>query len=210
MKRGLILPLVLAMLTVQCAQGKEKGLPREVFEPGSNGVMLQLLAVAKAGPAAEPGEERLYQSITEVRGGNGSKVPFGQYLVSPFQKFSSEYTKESAESMCQFSYALHRFVVAKGRDYDSFTLNRSKVKQGISYLSANEQQEFARSWWSKRKSFVALSAAQKDKFIEEAVIDGTNLYGWYARRVYGTASYEAWQTGAVLALLKAKPHQNCE
>lgn len=200
MIRRLVLGLFLALMAIQIeahVQAKEK-VVLLTSEPGSSGVMAQLLAVAKAQDL----------SSTGVRGGSSSERPLGQYLVKPFQEFSSQYTKESVEAMCEFSYALHRFVAAKERDYDSFCLNRTKSKPSSAFVSAAEQRDFARSWWSKRKSFSKLNEAQKDNFLEEAVVDATNLYGWYARRVYGTAAYVAWSEGAVRSLLE-KPYRSC-
>jgi hypothetical protein len=112
--------------------------------------------------------------------------------------------------MCQFAYALHRFVAQKDGDYDSYTLNYSKTSSGFKYLPLAEQRGFARTWWEKQKSFSTLTEEQKGHFVEEAVVDATNLYGRYAERIYPTARYLAWQKGAVGELLGSKKYQKCE
>lgn len=207
------LGLVLALLTGQydlCAQSKEKRLPALNFEIGKKAELAMLLNAANSRPYFGRAAVGIDRSTTGIRGGNGSRRSLGQYLVEPYCKFSSAYTKESAETVCQFSYALHRFVALKGRDYDSYLLYFSKNKTAFSYLSVSDQRAFARSWWEKQKSYKGLNEAQKSRFIEEAVIDATNLYGRYATIIYATSDYVAWQKGAVRAVLSPKQYQSCD
>ena len=201
------------LLSSQCtpiAQCKEKRLPALNLEVGKKGELAMLLNVANSRPYFGRAAVGVDESPTGIRGGNGSKRPLGQYLIAPYCEFSSGYTKESAETMCQFAYALHRFVAQHDGDYDSYTLNYSKTNTGFRYLPASDQRAFALSWWEKQKSFSTLSDEQKDQFVEEAVIDATNLYGRYAERIYPTARYVAWQKGAVGALLGPRKYQKCE
>ncbi|MBP9092079.1 hypothetical protein KBI23_13715 [bacterium] len=204
------LVLLLAGQCTATAQCKEKRLPALNFEIGKKGELAMLLNVATSRPYFGRAAVGVDESPTGIRGGNGSKRPMGQYLIAPYCVFSSSYTKESAETMCQFAYALHRFVAQKDGDYDSYTLNYSKTSSGFKYLPLAEQRVFARTWWEKQKSFISLSEEQKGQFVEEAVVDATNLYGRYAERIYPTARYLAWQKGAVGALLGPKKYQKCE
>lgn len=211
---GLFLMLLVSQIQAQVqARGKLELSP---LEPGSNGVMAQLFAVATAPPVYEQKNGVIQDlSTTGVRGGYSSERPLGQYLVRPYLEYKSEYRNEKAENMCRFAYDLHLFVRAKGRDYDSVLwrengarkLTGSSVNQG--YLPVAEQKEFARSWWTRSKRYKELSESAKESFVDEAVIDATNLYGWYGRRVYGTAAYVAWQEGFVRALVQ-KPGRACD
>lgn len=207
------LGLVLALLMGQyapCAQCKEKRLPVLNLEIGKKAELSMLLNAANSGPYFGQAAVGIDESTTGIRGGNGAKRPLGQYLVAPYCEFSSAYTKESAETMCQFAYELHRFVALKGRDFDSYLLNFPKNKTGFNYLSMADQRAFAKSWWAKQKSFNGLNEAQKSQFIDEAVIDATNLYGRYATIIYATSDYVAWQKGAVRALLQLKWYRSCD
>lgn len=208
--RGFTLGLVLALLTVQCAQCKSHRLPALNLEIGMKGELAMLLNVANSRPYFGRAAVGIDESPTGIRGGNGSKRPLGQYLIAPYCVFSSSYAKESAETLCQFAYALHRFVAQNDGDYDSYLLNYSKNGAGFKYLPVSEQRAFARTWWEKQKSFSILSKEQKGQFVEEAVIDATNLYGRYAERIYPTARYVTWQKGAVRALLSSKQYQGCD
>lgn len=206
---GLVLALLMGQYA-QCAQCKERRLPALNFEIGKKAELAMLLNSANSRPYFGRAAVGIDESTTGIRGGNGAKRPLGQYLVAPNCEFSSAYTKESTEAMCQFAYALHRFVVLKGRDYDSYLLNFSKNKTGFNYLSMADQRVFAKSWWEKQKSFNDLNEAQKSRFIDEAVIDATNLYGHYATIIYATSDYVAWQKGAVRELLQPKQYRSCE
>jgi hypothetical protein len=207
------LGLVLALLMGQYApsvQCKEKRLPALNFEIGKKAELTMLLNAANSRPYFGRAAVGIDESTTGIRGGNGAKRPLGQYLVAPYSEFSSAYTKESTETMCQFAYALHRFVALKNSDYDSYLLYFSKNKAGFSYLPVSDQRAFAKSWWEKQKSFNGLNEAQKSRFIEEAVIDATNLYGRYATIIYATSDYVAWQKGAVRALVQPKQYRSCD
>ncbi|MDP3506427.1 MAG: hypothetical protein Q8T09_00425 [Candidatus Melainabacteria bacterium] len=207
------LGLVLALLMGQyapSAQCKEKRLPALNLEVGKKAELTMLLNAANSRPYFGRAAVGIDESTTGIRGGNGAQRPLGQYLVAPNCEFSSAYTKESTETMCQFAYALHRFVALKGRDYDSYLLKFSKNKTGFNYLPMADQRAFAKTWWEKQKSFNDLDEAQKSRFIDEAVIDATNLYGRYATIIYATSDYVAWQKGAVRALVQPKPYRSCD
>jgi hypothetical protein len=208
--RLFVFGLVLALLTIQGVECKTRRLPALNFEIGKKAELTMLLNVANCRPYFGHPAVGIDESTAGIRGGNGSRRPLGQYLVAPYCEFSSAYTKESAETVCQFAYALHKFVALKNSDYDSYLLNFPKNKAGFSYLAVSDQRAFAKSWWEKQKSFNGLNEAQKSRFLEEAVIDATNLYGRYAERIYATSSYEAWRKGAVRALIQSKQYQSCE
>lgn len=195
-----VLVLFAMILSVPVAQAKEPSI-YSIFsgEIGKSGVLKQLAAISKAADhpiAVKPGQ------LTE------------QELLlrrSPYKnKIESEINP--TEVRCQFAYDLHRFVASKNRDYDSFAYLNSGFnsasgakKSKFVYLPYLEQEGFANGWWTKKsKSYRESGAEEKKLFLHEAIVDGTNLYGWYGQRVYGTAAYVAWEEAAVQAVLKKR------
>ncbi|MBA4027072.1 MAG: hypothetical protein C0473_02405 [Cyanobacteria bacterium DS3.002] len=186
------------ILFAQTAQAKEPSI-YSIFsgEIGKNGVLKQLAAISKAADSpssVKPGQ------LTE------------QELLlrrSPYKnKVESEINL--TEVRCQFAYDLHRFVASKNRDYDSIAYLNSvsnsahgAKKSRSAYLPYLEQEGFANGWWTKKsKRYRESGASEKKLFLHEAIVDATNLYGWYGQRVYGTAAYVAWEEAAVQAVLK--------
>lgn len=165
--------------------------------------MSQLISVASAAPKISKSKDgrEWDSSITSVRGGTGSKKPLGQYLVQPNMEFRSEYKNEATETMCQFAYDLHQFTVAKARDWKTMQRNSD-----LDYVPYEKQTEFASFWWLRHKeNFKHMGGIAKDWFLNDAVIDGTNLYNWMYRQENGSADYVIWQDAAISALMKKKP-----
>lgn len=185
------------ILSVQTAQSKESSI-YSIFsgEIGKKGVLKQLEAITKAAdsPSSEKPGKLCEQELLLRR--------------SPYKnKIESEINL--TEVRCQFAYDLHRFVASKNRDYDSVSyLNSDSNSAGakkskFAYLPYREQEGFANGWWTKRSKRYRESAAEEKKlFLHEAIVDATNLYGWYGQRVYGKAAYVAWEEAALQAVLK--------
>lgn len=192
MKKVLVL-FAGVILSVSIAQAKESSLNSIFEEPGKQGVLKQLAAVSKA---AGQNNRRQSQSKDEANSCPSAVMP-GRL---------TQQSEVSTEIRCQFAYDLHRFVVRKGRDYDSVSSSSkstSGAKKAFTYLPYLEQENFASSWWAKNsKSYRERSAEEKKQFLHRAIVDATDLYGWYGRRVYGTAAYVAWEEAAVQAVLK--------
>ena len=186
------------ILSVQTAQAKEPSI-YSIFsgEIGKSGVLKQLAAISKTADSAisvKPGQ------LTE------------QELLlrrSPYKnKIESEINL--TEVRCQFAYDLHRFVASKNRDYDSIAYLKKGSNSALgakkaipAYLPYLEQESFANGWWTKKsKKYRESGAGEKKLFLHEAIVDATNLYGWYGQRVYGTAAYVAWEEAALQAVLK--------
>jgi len=186
------------ILFVQTAQAKEPSI-YSIFsgEIGKSGVLKQLAAISKS---ADPAISIEYGQLTE------------QELLlrrSPY-KNKIESGINLTEVRCQFAYDLHRFVAGKNRDYDSIAYLNSgsnsasgTKKSRSAYLPYLEQESLANGWWTKKsKRYRESGAGEKTLFLHEAIVDATNLYGWYGRRVYGTAAYVAWEEAALQAVLK--------
>ncbi len=181
------------ILTVSMAQAKDSSLNSIFEEPGKQGVLKQLAAISKA---AEQNNRNQSQSKDEANGCPSAAMP-GRL---------TQQGKVSTEVRCQFAYDLHRFVASKGRDYDSVnSSSRSPAgaMKAFAYLPYLEQENFASNWWAKNsKSYRESSAQEKKRFLHRAIVDATDLYGWYGRRVYGTAAYVDWEEAARQAVLK--------
>ncbi len=181
------------ILTVSMAQAKDSSLNSIFEEPGKQGVLKQLAAISKA---AEQNNRNQSQSKDEANGCPSAAMP----------GWLTQQGKVSTEVRCQFAYDLHRFVASRGRDYDSVNSSSkspSGAKKAFAYLPYLEQENFASSWWAKKsKSYRESGAEEKKQFLYRAIVDATDLYGWYGRRVYGTAAYVAWEEAAVQAVLK--------
>ena len=181
------------ILSVPMTQAKDSSLNSIFEEPGKQGVLKQLAAIFKAA-----GQNNRSQSQSK---GEANSCPSA---VMPGRL--EQQSEVSTDVRCQFAYDLHRFVASRGRDYDSVNSSSkspSGAKKAFAYLPYLEQENFASSWWAKKsKSYRESGAEEKKQFLYRAIVDATDLYGWYGRRVYGTAAYVAWEEAAVQAVLK--------
>lgn len=200
MKRALIAVALICSTQVALAQGFIPVLE----EPQRNeAVMTGLLKTATEPPTRDKnGEEsKLQFSMAGLRGGSGSKHPLGQYLVEPNFEFRSEYKNESTQTMCEFAYDLHQFIASQGRTYEQMERNHD-----LGYVPYEKQAEFARSWWRrKNKRYDHMGGLFKDWFINDALIDGTNLYNYWYREGHSCADYIIWGDAALESLVKRKP-----
>lgn len=194
-----------AILATQAVYAQGFFQPIEPQAPKRDTAVMNLLLAAASGEAKSTtynNGETLNYTMASIRGGKGSKKPLGQYLVEPNMEFRSEYIDQPVESMCDFAYDLHAFIVSKRGDYRSMATNSN----GGEYVSYEKQKEFAISWWKRRyPRYEKLGGIFKDWFINDALIDGTNVYNWSRRNLDGGADYIAWADGAISALMKKKP-----
>lgn len=200
MKRALIAATLIFSIQGAFAQGF---IPAMEEQPRDQAVMTGLLKVATEPPTKDKnGEEAQLQfSMAGLRGGSGSKHPLGQYLVEPNVEFRSEYKNESTQTMCEFAYDLHQFVASKGRTYEDM---RRDTK--LDYVPYEKQAEFARSWWRRRnKRYDHMGGLFKDWFINDALIDGTNLYNYWYREGHSCSDYIIWGDAALQSIVKRKP-----
>ncbi len=185
------------ILSVPTAQAKESSI-YSIFsgEIGKTGVLKQLAAILKA-------EERSKKSQSEGQSaGCPSSVKLGQSTKQLVLRHLP------TEVRCRFAFDLHRFVASKGRDYDTVLNSGSNSTHGTKkampgYLPYLEQEGFANGWWTKKsKRYRESGAAEKKRFLHEAIVDATSLFGQYGERVYGTVAYVVWEEAALRAVLK--------
>lgn len=199
-KRQLTAALFVLTATLVPSSAYAKDLAADLMQDSRPpAVMSQLMNIASAAPGTDKAKAAM--TIVGIRGGGNSGKPLGQYLVQPNMEFRSDYKKETTESMCQFAYDLHQFVKAKGGDWPTIQRNSQ-----LDYVPYEKQKEFASFWWMRhKKNFKDMPGIGKDWFLNDAIIDGTNLYNWYARAEYGSADYVAWEDVAISSLMKKKP-----
>lgn len=200
MKRALLAVALVCSAQVALAQGF---IPTLEEPQRDQAVMTGLLKTATQPPTRDKnGEEsKLQFSMAGLRGGSGSKYPLGQYLVEPNFEFRSEYKNESTQTMCEFAYDLHQFIASKGRTYEDMRRDTN-----LDYVPYEKQAEFARSWWRRRNNkYDHMGGLFKDWFINDALVDGTNLYNYWYRTGHSCADYIMWGDAALESLVKRKP-----
>jgi len=172
--------------------------PLELGDMRNAQVMSDLVAVITALPTSKtPAQDT---SICAVRGGNGSSKPLGQYLVQPNSEFKSEYKNVPARQMAQFAYDLHVFVQARNPD-----LTEAEKITKLVFVPYEKQREFADGWWRRNyPHYKDIPFFFHDGFLDDALLDGTNVYNWYRRKDLRSADYIAWEGAALQELIKKK------
>ncbi|MBA4026947.1 MAG: hypothetical protein C0473_01760 [Cyanobacteria bacterium DS3.002] len=202
MKKALL--LVVALLATQAAYA-QGFIPKLEEVPRNPQVMSELMIAAGMAPTKDKQGNiaKLQFSMAGIRGGNGSNKPLGQYLVQPNMEFKSEYKKESAETMCQFAFDLHQFIMLKGRDLEA--LQKNSALETVPY---EKQKEFADMWWRMHSpKYKNMAGVWKDWFINDAIVDATNLWLYTYLRIenQGSADRTLIADAMMSALMKKKP-----
>ncbi|MFA6556649.1 MAG: hypothetical protein WCT03_09490 [Candidatus Obscuribacterales bacterium] len=139
-------------------------------------------------------------SICPIRGGNGSSKPLGQYLVEPNTEFKSDYKKVPPAKMAEFAYDLHAFILSRNPD-----LTESQKISKLVFVPYDKQREFADFWWLRNyQPYKDQPAFFHGNFLDDALIDATNVYNWYRRKDLRSADYIAWESAALQELIKKK------
>ncbi|MFA6556183.1 MAG: hypothetical protein WCT03_07135 [Candidatus Obscuribacterales bacterium] len=172
--------------------------PLEMGDMRNAQVVGDLVTVITALPTSKtPAQDT---SICTIRGGNGSSKPLGQYLVQPNSEFKSEYKNVPARKMAEFAYDLHVFVQARNHD-----LTEAQKINGLVFVPYEKQREFADGWWRRNhQQYKDMPFFFHDGFLNDALLDGTNVYNWYRRKDLRSANYIAWEDAALQELIKRK------
>lgn len=172
--------------------------PLELGDMRNAQVMSELQLVITAAPTSKTPMQDT--SICAVRGGNGSGKPLGQYMVQPNSEFKSEYKNVPATQMAQFAYDLHVFVQARNPD-----LTEAQKISKLVFVPYEKQREFADGWWRRNyKHYSDIPFLFHDGFLNDALLDGTNVYNWYRRKDLRSADYIGWEDAALQELIKKK------
>lgn len=168
-------------------------------------VMADLMSAISMAPTKnEKGEiAKLQFSMAGLRGGKPSNKPLGQYLVEPNMEFRSAYKDEDPQTMCEFAFDLHQFLLMKGRDL--LALQRNSDLKTYPY---EKQSEFADMWWrTHSKKFKNMGGIWKDWFIHDALVDATNVWNYTFLRIekQGSADRTIIGDSMVQAVVRKKP-----
>ncbi len=137
--------------------------------------------------------------IFEARGGTKAK-PLGVYGVKEPVQFKSAYKNVDNQTKAIWAYDLHKFIVKNGGGWDNFKKYQSEPKPNAkdpidphqfdsqdsndphikAHVPYAKQTEFAGSWWTKNsKAYAGTVIPPKDWWINDAILDGNNLWNHY-------------------------------
>lgn len=161
-----------------------------------------------------------------VRGSAMSKKALGLYGRKDPVIYRSGYEKLSSKDQAEWAYDLHEFVVSKGGGFENVVKyakeNQEKGrKQPLfnSYgsdtkpdpfdpdtraqVSYADQKKFAQDWWTaKDQGYKA--AAMKDWWLNDAILDGTNLWNQFEAKTEHGADRQAWRDTELSRLVNKK------
>lgn len=152
-------------------------------------------------------------AMTGSRGGADTEKPLGLYLGKSFSRvFKSEYTKVDPKVMASFACALNDFIDLKGAGLGQ---NANFVKSNIESdpdavvkkvcVPYGLQEEFANKWWQENsKAFSSLDEARKASFIEESLLDATNLNMQYQRKKLKNGQLSALSQAVLLSIIEKR------
>jgi hypothetical protein len=140
-------------------------------------------------------------SITSTRGGSNSKRPLGLYGLSHDVEFRSDYKKLTAREQSEWAYDLWQYVLSSGGGIENYKrylketpptsappiLNSSKPDpMNRSYIPYKQISKFTEQYWDKRSpAFKKLTGIPRSWFVNDAILDGSNLYLNYQMRLGG-------------------------
>ena len=160
----------------------------------------------------------------DVRGGGTSKMALGLYNGGHKIEFRSGYEKLPSKEQAEWANDLHQFVVSKGGGYDNLIKyakeyqekGRKKpvtgeygpdvkpdpydpdVRAAVSYA---DQKKFAEEWWTAKDRGYK-SAVMKDWWLNDAILDGTNLCNQFEAKTEHSAERQAWRDSELTLLVK--------
>ena len=159
-----------------------------------------------------------------VRGSALTKKEPGLYAAGHNIPFRSGYEKLPSKTQAEWAYDLHEFVLSKGGGYDNMVKyiqeNAAKgVKKPLfgsyasdskpdpydpdtrAHVSYSEQKKFAQEWWTARDDGFK-AALMKDWWLNDAILDGTNIWFQHERKSTGGADAQAWRDSELTSLVK--------
>lgn len=173
-------------------------------------------------------KEMFDKNTVNVRGGKSvlktNDKAMGLYSVTPEVVFRSGYENVASQTQVEWAYDLHDFVVAKGGGFENYEryvaeqAERMKKPQqsnyGLNgeqpdpydpldryYVSYAERKKFAKEWWSVRDEGFKTCMLQ-DWWLNDAVLDGTNLWQRWEMTYRRSADTEAMRSAELTSLVK--------
>ena len=153
--------------------------------------------------------------------------PLGLYSATPAIVFRSGYQDLPSQTQAEWAYDLHDFVVARGGGLENYAkyveeqaerLKRPQIPAYRTfskelpdpydpldrcYVSYSERKKFADEWWSARDEGYNTALA-KDWWLNDAILDGTNLWHRWEMTYLRSADREAIRTAELNQLVKKK------
>jgi hypothetical protein len=120
------------------------------------------------------GEMRKHDaSITSFRGGVDSGKPLGFYSGHQHIIFISEYKNVNPETIAIWANALHRFLAQNGGWFVKHDI-------GARFIHYSDKLRFANDFWKGHyKELDSMSSGARDRFLQEALMDGIVTYWFY-------------------------------
>lgn len=133
-------------------------------------VMERLVPIITAAPGVE-------KEMNQVRGGNNSGKPLGWNGT----EFRSGYTKVSAQTIAEWTYDLHTFIMSQNGGWENYAKDRSPEQMDKTLVPYKViRDNFARKWWrSNSKTFRGLLRPSQDGWLYDAILDATNVWFHY-------------------------------
>jgi hypothetical protein len=146
----------------------------------------------------QPGPDH---SLAALRYGADWKKPVGQYECQPEMRFKSAYKDAEPLLQAQFAYDLYQHLKAGEYDYAHARLHENKR-----YMPFEKQRTFAEFWFLRNdKNFKTLSILNKDAYLNDALVDATNIWTWYDTRNWNSSDYVFYKQGCIQNIMAKKP-----
>ena len=138
--------------------------------------------------------------MVAFRRGTEKKHALGQYEWQPTLEYQSGYENLAPAIQFEFAHDLHKYL--KGIH---FAWPCVQKKLNYDFLPYNQQLDFAKQWWLKHEpTFGKMGPVAQDKFLYDALVDATNIYGVYARKFWDSPKYQLFESIAVTRLVDKK------
>lgn len=195
---------------------------------------LMQIVTAKADIQTAPAGNKCDMAPTATRGGGGS--PFhpklGCYIGANDVEFKSDYKDLDPQTMANWAYDLSVWMGSHGGGWDNYLRYQREtpvsgsdvnniLSRDLSAASGNpqpdawdrsfipyaKQREFAELYWDHySEKFRHTPSMFRDWFLNDAILDGNNIYLEYQQRLggKGSADFVSYKDATLAQLLKRK------
>jgi hypothetical protein len=141
-------------------------------------------------------------TLKKYRYGPKERQPLGNYYQEPYFAFKSDYANLSTDQQAKFAYDLNQFRKSLGYDWETIHPTTTDWR----YMPYDKQRDFAQFYWQRNApGFKDLGILDKDRFIDESLLDGTEIYLAYRRMLTSSADTVIYGDSAIQHLIKQKP-----
>jgi hypothetical protein len=141
-------------------------------------------------------------TLKKFRTGPKEDKPLGQYFQEPNFAFKSDYANLTTDQQAKFAYDLNEYRKTAGLDWETI----HKIPGDWHYMPYEKQSDFAQFYWLRNApGFKDLGIIDKERFIYESLIDATEIYLIYRRKLQSSADTVIYCDSAVQHLIKKEP-----